>query len=109
MAMSSTISQALEELAEVLPLLDDAYWACDGVEHKNLLHNLIWMLSTEMMELQKVSVQDGHFKYEPVTENLHRILPQLQMLREKLNIIILRTEAAATLGAKVENVISLLS
>lgn len=107
--MSSTIGQALEDLAEVLPLLEDAYWVCDGIEHKNLLHNLIWMLANEMMELQKVSVQDGHFKYEPVTENLNRILPQLQLVREKVHTIILRTDAAATLGSKIENVISLLS
>lgn len=106
---SQTIVMATETLDQLTRLLDDVYWEATSIEHKDLVFNLSRVLTEELIELHKVSVQDGHFKYEPVSENLRDIIPQLSWLNDNLNLVTRRSRTfteAELLLRKVQQLIS---
>ncbi|MFY0663392.1 MAG: hypothetical protein JXQ97_02125 [Natronospirillum sp.] len=88
---STTILEATEKLDQFIHVLDDLYWEASLMEHKDILHNLARNLTDELIELHKVSIQDGHFKYEPISEQLRTISPQLAWLGDNLSLIARRT------------------
>ena len=105
--MSNTINRATIEIDDVLPLLNSAYWEASSTSHKDILHNLTWLLTMEVIELHKVSVQDGHYKYEPVNDHVRHILPELRWLSENLSTVVSRTETRLELSDQLQKVVSL--
>ncbi|MFC3852628.1 hypothetical protein ACFOSD_07265 [Salinispirillum marinum] len=86
-----TILEATEKLDIFIKMLDDLYWETASMDHKDILHNLSRNLTDELIELHKVSIQDGHFKYEPISEQLRSISPQLGWLADNLSQVARRT------------------
>ncbi len=107
--MSATILVASRTIDELIPYLDDAYWESSQIKHKDLLHNLMRVLTEEAHELHKVSVQDGDYKYEPVSEGIRYLPAQLVWLNENLSSVIPRTSTALRIGPELHKVITLLT
>ena len=105
--MSCTILQATQEIDDLLPLLDRAYWEASNIDHKDTIHNVIWLLTQEVVELHKVSIQDGHYRYEPVTETIRHALPQMRYLAENLSEICRRTNTHRSLSPALHSAITL--
>lgn len=105
--MSSTINRATIEIDEILPMLNNAYWDASNMADKDTIHNVTWLLTMEAIELHKVSVQDGHYKYEAVNDYVRHILPELRWLTENLSRITSRTESRLALGPQLQKVINL--
>ena len=106
---STTISEATRIIHEAAMALDDLYWEASTIEHKDLVYNLIINLKNEELELNKVSVQDGHYRYEPVSEHFRQIGAQLRWLSTHLNAIAKRTETSSQIGLAIQQLIALLS
>ncbi|WP_428242163.1 hypothetical protein [Gynuella sp.] len=105
--MSITILQATQEIDDLLPLLDRAYWEANSIDHKDTIHNVIWLLTQEAIELHKVSIQDGHYRYEPVTETIRHALPQMRYLAENLSEVCRRTNTHKALSPALHSAITI--
>ena len=89
---STTLLMATETLDQFIRALDDVYWEASDLAEKDVIYNISRVLTDELIELHKVSIQDGHYKYEPVGENLRNIIPQLAWLNDNLSRITRRTD-----------------
>lgn len=105
--MSATINRATIEIDEILPMLNNAYWEASNQHHKDMIHNITWLLTMEVIELHKVSVQDGHYKYDPVNDYVRHIMPELRWFSENMSKVICRTESRLALGHQLQKVIEL--
>lgn len=63
-----TIAEAVRAIEDILPVLDDAYWAAPDIAAKDNFHDLVCLAQNELNELAKLSVEDHYMLYEPVTE-----------------------------------------
>ena len=62
-----TIAQATNLLDEFILVLEDTYWEANELIVKDEVFAVIRLLSGELTELQKVSVQDDHYDYEVIS------------------------------------------
>lgn len=106
---SSTILSATETLDQFIVHLDAVYWEAAVMEHKDVVFNVSRVLTKELMELHKVSIQDGDYEYEPVSEDLRSILPQLAWLSDHLPRITRRTPTQAEVQPLIRLVQQLIS
>ncbi|MEX1058247.1 MAG: hypothetical protein WED11_10980 [Natronospirillum sp.] len=106
---STTILMATETLDHFIGQLDAVYWEASVMEHKDVVFNISRVLTEELIELHKVSIQDGHYKYEPVSENLRTIIPQLAWLNDHLTQITRRTDTQADVQPVLRRVQQLIS
>jgi hypothetical protein len=88
----TSVANTLREYLSLLELLDDAYWEAGTMEHKDMLYDIISILSQEVAEMNKLSLDDHHYPYEVITEGMRRIVPRLERLDEQRENIILRTQ-----------------
>ncbi len=75
---SITISQASELIWDLLQTLEDTYWEANTCDGKDQVFNLIRLLTSEYMELLKISVQDHHYEYEVITVSPHELRHTLE-------------------------------
>ena len=94
---SSSISNAIEALEDLLGGLNQAYWEANSLDRKDFFYDLISALHAELFELGKLSVQDHHLDYEPVTEVFRAVRPKLSRLRKLVDDFALRSTTAARL------------
>ena len=76
-----SFAEAIEIICDLSKVLDDAYWEANSCEEKDNVYNLSSILSSEYIELSKMSVQDHHFEYEVISlsqEALKQALTQFQ-------------------------------
>jgi hypothetical protein len=88
----TSVADTLREYLSLLELLDDAYWEAGTMEHKDMLYDIISILSQEVAEMNKLSLDDHHYPYEVITEGMRRVVPRLERLDEQRENIILRTQ-----------------
>lgn len=62
-----TIAQATNLFDEFVVVLEDVYWEANTLEVKDEVFALIRLLSAELTELQKISLQDDHYDYEVIS------------------------------------------
>lgn len=89
-------------------LLDDAYWEAATISHKDFIYNIISLLSQEIAELNKLSVQDHHYPYEFITEGIRRAVSQVAQLEEEINLIVKRTKTLTDMKEVLSNVLAIL-
>ncbi len=70
MTQTTTIHSFLNTLTELENILDDCYWEASTLADKDRIYNLINLIRCEASELNKLSVQDHHYPYEPVTSEI---------------------------------------
>ena len=56
----ATVADTLREYQSLLELLDDAYWEASTIQHKDMLYDIISILSQEVAEINKLSIQHGN-------------------------------------------------
>ena len=107
--MSTTIASAINTLSELLQGLEDAYWEASTTERKDLFYDLISAVNKELSELAKLSIQDHHMEYEPVSLEFRRAKAKLTDLRKLLDECVSRANTAARLEALITDVVALYS
>jgi hypothetical protein len=107
MTQSTTITEFLNTLTELEDALDNAYWEANSIMHKDLIYNIISIIRFESSELNKLSVQDHHYPYEPVTAEIRELKERLHFLQNDINHYVLRTSTATHLEHLIAHVSSL--
>jgi hypothetical protein len=105
--MSTTIANAVNTLSELLQGLEDAYWESSCVDKKDLFYDLISGVNRELSELAKLSIQDHHMEYEPVSLEFRRARAKLMDLRKLLDDCVARANTAARLEDLITDVVNL--
>ncbi|MCH8550919.1 MAG: hypothetical protein LAT62_03215 [Natronospirillum sp.] len=106
---STTLLMATETLDQFIRALDDVYWEASDIADKDVIFNISRVLTNELIELHKVSIQDGHYKYEPVGENLRTIIPQLSWLNDNLSRVTRRTDTTTEIQPLLRTIHQLIS
>lgn len=104
----ASVADALREFMSLIELLDDAYWEAGTIQHKDGLYDIISIFTTEVSELNKLSIQDHHFPYEIITEGVRRVVPKLERLDDAREEVILRTQTLIDFRDIVSSVLSIL-
>ena len=105
---SVNLQQASQILDDLIPVLDDMYWEASTVDHKDMIYNLIRLITDEAIELHKVSVQDGHYPYESVTEIFPVVRSSMTPIRENLSRICRRTKTEKEASEHLQRLTKLL-
>ena len=88
--------------------MNDAYWEASSIENKDFIYDIISLISQEMAELNKLSIQDHHYPYEFISEGIRRIVPKVLALEERQASIIHRTKTLTDMREVLSNVIVIL-
>ncbi|GAA3941692.1 hypothetical protein [Litoribacillus peritrichatus] len=87
-----TIAQATNLLDEFILVLEDTYWEATQLSVKDEVFALIRLLSAELTELQKVSVQDDHYDYEVISTKPSVIRDGVKSAQENVLPTVLRVQ-----------------
>ncbi|GAA0845748.1 hypothetical protein [Marinobacter pelagius] len=104
----TTIADTLREYQSLLELLDDAYWEAGSIQHKDMLYDIISVLSQEIAEINKLNTQDHHYPYEVITEGMRRLVPKLERLDEQREDVIQRTQTLTDFRDLLSSVLGIL-
>ncbi|NVD34269.1 hypothetical protein [Marinobacter lutaoensis] len=104
----ATVADTLREYQSLLELLDDAYWEASTIQHKDMLYDIISILSQEVAEINKLSIQDHHYPYEVITEGIRRVVPKLERLDENREDVIQRTQTLTDFRDILSSVLGIL-
>ncbi|MDY6815276.1 MAG: hypothetical protein SV598_05265 [Pseudomonadota bacterium] len=104
----TTIADTLREYQSLLELLDDAYWEAGTIRHKDMLYDIISVLSQEIAEINKLNTQDHHYPYEVITEGMRRLVPKLERLDEQREDVIQRTQTLTDFRDLLSSVLGIL-
>lgn len=103
----SSIAEAVKVLEELLVGLDEAYWESASIEHKDFFYDIISATHSELSELAKLSVQDHHLEYEPITTEFRTARIKLGKLRKLLDEYVLRSRTATRLETLIGDTVFL--
>lgn len=108
MTKTLTISDALVDFMDLAEALDNAYWEAGHIERKDSIYNIITAVNGEIGEINKLSVQDHHYPYEPITEGIRDVKEKLNRLRKSLDELDMRTRTATLLEKLIPVTLKLL-
>lgn len=105
--MTYNIANAARVLEELLTGLDQAYWEAATIERKDFFYDVISAVQSELAEVGKLSVQDHHLEYEPITLEFRAARSKLSRLRKLLDEYVLRSSTAARLESLISETVAL--
>lgn len=105
--MPNNIASAVKTLEELLSALDSAYWETTTLDKKDFFYDVISAVHSELTELAKLSVQDHHLEYEPITREFRVARIKLAKLRKLLDDYVTRTATATRLEAVISETVIL--
>lgn len=105
--MTYSIADASRLLEDLHSGLDEAYWEVSSIERKDFFYDLISAVHAELSEVGKLSVQDHHLAYEPITLEFRAACTKLNRLRKLLDEYIQRSSTAVRLESLIDDTIAL--
>ena len=108
MTRSLKISNALEGYMTLVEALDDAYWEANDIDRKDRIYDIIAAVNGEIVELNKLSVQDHHYPYEPITRGIRNMKDKLGEFRKGLDQYCIRSRTARNLDNSLTHILNLL-
>ena len=105
---SNTIAHAIQVLENLLKGLDQAFWEANNLDRKDHIYDLISALHGELSELNKLSVQDHYWNYEPITQEIQLMRAKLTRFQATQTDAVLRATTAKRLEPMVTEALSLL-
>jgi hypothetical protein len=105
--MSTTISEAIITLSDLLMGLEDGYWESSSIDKKDLFYDLISAANKELSELAKLSIQDHDMEYEPISAEFRQAKAKLTDLRKLMDECVARSSTARKLEELINDVVVL--
>lgn len=99
----ASIAEINLQLAELNECLEHAYWEASSMSDKDLFHDLISALHSELSELAKLSVQDHDLEYEAISLEFRRARVRLNDLRKNIDSRISRAATASKLESTLSS------
>ena len=103
----TSIANAARTLEELRQGLDEAYWEAASIERKDFFYDIISAVHCELSEIAKLSVQDHHLDYEPITQEFRTARSKLSKLRKMLDDYVLRSGTALRLESLISEAVGL--
>ncbi len=104
-----TIAQATNLLDEFILVLEDTYWEANELIVKDEVFAVIRLLSGELTELQKVSVQDDHYDYEVISTKPSVLRDGVKGVQERVLPTILRVKTKQRLMPYIDRALDAFS
>ncbi|MBV1871937.1 MAG: hypothetical protein KUG83_05260 [Gammaproteobacteria bacterium] len=104
MSKPVTIEKFLVILSELHDELDNAYWEANSADHKDVMYNIIDIIRIEAAELNKLSIQDHHYPYEPITQEVRGLKEKLKFLHKNMGKFVPRSKTAHNLEQLIPKV-----
>ena len=89
-----SVADAIENYFDFAVALDDAYWEASTIQHKDFIYDMQVILQREIGELNKLSIQDHHYPYEPITEEIKSFHVRLNQLKKRIEELIPRQQTS---------------
>jgi len=105
MKQQITIENASSSLHDLAEILDSAYWEASTIDKKDSVYNIIHIIQAELGELAKLSIQDHHLSYEPVTKEMKHINTRLTQLRKHVDDMVMRESTSVRLTEAIAKVL----
>ncbi len=109
MSNPASIADASGDIQELIAILDNAYWEAATIERKDLLYSIIALLGKENTEINKLSIQDHHLPYEPISEDFRELKNKLNQLRKMMDELVMRSVTARELDRLIPKITTLLN
>lgn len=93
----TTISDAATHIQDLIVLLDNAYWEASSIESKDLIYDVIHVVQAEYTEINKLSIQDHHMPYEPISREFHEMKHKFSLLRKMMSTAVMRSSTSSAL------------
>jgi|SRR5690606_9011144 len=106
-SIMTSIANAARTLEELRQGLDEAYWEATSIERKDFFYDIISAVHGELSEVAKLSVQDHHLEYEPITQEFRTARAKLSKLRKLLDDYVLRSSTATRLESLISDTVGL--
>lgn len=107
--MQSTIASAMPILDDLVITLDRAYWEASAIEAKDAIYDCLSTVSKELLELNKLSIQDHDLIYEPISYEFKSMTTRLPTFRKNLDHYIVRNTTLESVDNIISNTIQLVS
>jgi len=107
--MPFTIAHAIPTLDELSNMLDKAYWESNAMVAKDAIYDCLSTVSKELLELNKLSIQDHDLLYEPISHEFKSMIRRLPLLRKNLDHYIVRSTTLDSADAIISSTIQLIT
>jgi hypothetical protein len=97
-----TIAEATNLINEFGVVLEDLYWESNSLDSKDRVFVTISLLTKELMELQKVSVQDDHYDYEVISTKASTLRDCVKDLQDSVLPEVIRVETKQRIAPFIE-------
>lgn len=104
-----TIANAVDTLEDLYGALSAAYWDANDVFQKDTVFDILSVITDELNELGKLSIEDHTMAYEPVTTQFPACARKFKQLQNHIDEWFPRTLTAQALHAALENATNLIS
>ena len=94
---TKNVSDALHVFYELNSEFANAYWETNDINSKDLFFAMKSLLQEELDELNKLSIQDHEYPYEPSTPSVVQLSKKLRSLVPELDGLLFRTQTIRTL------------
>ncbi|MFT7388435.1 MAG: hypothetical protein ACI8VC_001689 [Candidatus Endobugula sp.] len=107
--MPYTIAHAIPILDELANTLDKAYWEASSIATKDATYDCFSTVSKELLEINKLSIQDHDLTYEPISYEFKLMSKRLTIFRKSLDHYIMRNTTFEALDNVITSTIQLIS
>lgn len=104
-----TISNAVDTLEDLYSALSSAYWDANDVFQKDTVFDILSVITGELNELGKLSIEDHSMAYEPVTTEFPACARKFKQLQNHIDDWFPRTATAQSLQSSLANATNLIS
>ncbi len=98
----ATVIPVLDELANTL---DRAYWEVSSIKAKDAIYDCANAINKELLELNKLSIQDHDLVYEPISHDFKAMSRRLPIFRKHLDDYIMRMSTLEMLDHAISSTI----
>lgn len=104
-----SISNAVDNLEELYNALSSAYWDANDVFQKDTVFDILSVITGELNELGKLSIEDHDMTYEPVTTEFPACARKFKQLQNSIDEWFPRTCTAQSLQSSLAKATNLIS
>jgi len=103
--MTSSITSVIPVLDELANTLDRAFWEVSSIKAKDAIYDCANAINKELLELNKLSIQDHDLDYEPISHDFKAMSRRLPIFRKHLDDYIMRMSTLEMLDHAISSTI----
>jgi hypothetical protein len=106
--MPSNIASVVPILDSLAATLDKAYWEVSSINAKDIIYDCYNAVNKELLEINKLSIQDHDLLYEPISYEFKAMSQRLPLFRKHLDSYIMRVATLELLDDAISSTIQVI-